>query len=199
MKLVLVRHAQTDANLAKVAFGTTDIDINENGVAQAHKLGLHLKTIGFRPEVIYSSHLRRAIHTSEILSGYLDAPVFSEPLLREIFYGKLEGSSRETMIEVQFGYNTARMIDAGAELVPEVADRIRTFLSKISSVGHKNVLCVGHGMSLSVFVQVLLNEELIFANIHPHKNADFSQFELEISSPIKMDNYQLLCLGGPAF
>ena len=60
MDVYIVRHGQTDSNLAKV-FNTYIEDINENGIKQAEELRDKIKDIKF--DIIYCSPLLRAVHT----------------------------------------------------------------------------------------------------------------------------------------
>ena len=67
MKIYLVRHGQTDSNLKKVYDNVElDEDINENGIKQAEELRNKIMNIKF--DIIYSSQLKRAIHTANIIN-----------------------------------------------------------------------------------------------------------------------------------
>ncbi len=65
MKVVLVRHGETDWNKLWRMQGGTNTDINKNGVAQAAAKAGFLRHFGF--DYVFSSPLRRAVHTAEII------------------------------------------------------------------------------------------------------------------------------------
>lgn len=96
MNIYLVRHGETDWNRATKLQGQVDIDINENGVAQAEKAAKRLEQIPF--ERAFCSPLIRARHTARILIGKRNIQLTADERLKEINFGKWEGMRyRETM------------------------------------------------------------------------------------------------------
>jgi len=89
--VVLVRHGQTDANLPPQRFqGRTDTALNETGLAQARALAEGVgPELGFR--ALWSSDLRRARETAEIVGERLGLEVRLEPRLAESWRGRWEG------------------------------------------------------------------------------------------------------------
>lgn len=84
------RHGETDLNKALKAQGCgMDVDLNTTGIEQAALLIDKLQDKGL--EVIFSSPLKRARHTAEIVAQALNLKVFVENDLRECFYGDAEG------------------------------------------------------------------------------------------------------------
>lgn len=73
MRLYLVRHGQTDMNKRNMFYGWTDADINETGIQQAEMLRQYFRQIPI--DAIYSSDLRRAAHTAEIIAAGKDMKV----------------------------------------------------------------------------------------------------------------------------
>lgn len=65
MKIYFVRHGETDMNARNMFYGWYDADINEKGIAQAEELRAAFETIHI--DAIYSSDLKRAYHTAEII------------------------------------------------------------------------------------------------------------------------------------
>ena len=84
------RHGETDLNKQKRWQGSgEDYDLNATGVAQAELAVNKLKEK--KLEVIFSSPLKRALHTAEIVGKAVGAEVRVENDLRECFYGDAEG------------------------------------------------------------------------------------------------------------
>lgn len=90
IQVILVRHGETDWNKSRRIQGSnSDTPLNERGRAQAKALALRLKQEEI--EAIYSSPLRRALHTAQAIACQHQLEVQIEPSLREINVGKLEG------------------------------------------------------------------------------------------------------------
>ena len=89
VQIVLVRHGATDWNLQGRCQGSTDRDLSEAGVRQAEEISTLLREEKF--DAVYSSHLRRARRTAELISRPHALPVRIEEDLRELDHGELEG------------------------------------------------------------------------------------------------------------
>ena len=91
MKLYLIRHGETDANVRGVSSGWTDTPLNENGRRLAALTGRGMGNIRF--DVCISSPLSRARETAEIVLRETgnDIPVTLEPRIRELHFGTMEG------------------------------------------------------------------------------------------------------------
>lgn len=70
MKLVLIRHGQTDANKSKLVQGWTDNPLNLVGIEQAKRIRAFYETVNKRFDVVISSPLKRAYDTAKIALGY---------------------------------------------------------------------------------------------------------------------------------
>jgi bisphosphoglycerate-dependent phosphoglycerate mutase len=71
VKLVLVRHGESEWNLENKFTGWTDVDLSENGVKEAHAAGQLLKKDGYTFDEAFSSVLKRANKTMDIVLGEL--------------------------------------------------------------------------------------------------------------------------------
>lgn len=89
MQIVLVRHGATDWNLQNRCQGSSDRLLSEVGIRQAEQIAALLGNEEIH--VIYSSHLRRARQTAELISQRHALPVLIEEELRELDHGELEG------------------------------------------------------------------------------------------------------------
>lgn len=96
MQIFLLRHGETHWNREGRCQGVSDIELNELGHQQASEVAAHLSSR--RIDAVYSSHLRRARRTAEIVGGPHDVPVKIEPDLRELDHGEMEGL---TFLEVR--------------------------------------------------------------------------------------------------
>ena len=89
MKLYFIRHGETDLNIVKRLQGATDIPLNENGEAIAIETGQGMKDIHF--DMIFTSPLKRAYRTAELVRGDREIPLYIDERLREICFGDYEG------------------------------------------------------------------------------------------------------------
>jgi 2,3-bisphosphoglycerate-dependent phosphoglycerate mutase len=96
-KLVLLRHGQSTWNRENRFTGWTDVDLTEQGVAEARRAGIELREEGFAFDVAYTSVLKRAIRTLWLVLDELDQmwiPVHRSWRLNERHYGALQGLNK---------------------------------------------------------------------------------------------------------
>lgn len=95
--LVLLRHGQSTWNLENRFTGWTDVDLTEQGVAEAREAGRLLKAEGYDFDLCYTSVLKRAIKTLWLALEEMDRawlPVVREWRLNERHYGALQGLNK---------------------------------------------------------------------------------------------------------
>ncbi len=96
-KLVLIRHGQSEWNKENRFTGWKDIDLSEQGRDEAKQAGQLLKAEGFTFDEAYTSVLKRAIRTLDIILDEMDLmwiPVTKSWLLNERHYGGLQGLNK---------------------------------------------------------------------------------------------------------
>lgn len=102
-KLVLIRHGESQWNLENRFTGWTDVDLTENGQAEAHRAGKLLREEGYDFDVCYTSVLKRANRTLWTVLDEMDRlwlPVIHHWRLNERHYGNLQGWNKaETAAE----------------------------------------------------------------------------------------------------
>lgn len=97
IKMVLLRHGESDWNKENRFTGWTDVDLSEKGIVEATNAGKVLKDQGFAFDVAYTSVLKRAIRTLWIALDGLDQmwlPVYKTWRLNERHYGALQGLNK---------------------------------------------------------------------------------------------------------
>lgn len=99
MKLVLLRHGESEWNKENRFTGWTDVDLSENGVKEAEDAGKLLKEKGYTFDVSFTSVLKRANRTLEIVlkEMNIDIPVHYSYRLNERHYGALQGLNKDEM------------------------------------------------------------------------------------------------------
>lgn len=104
-KIVLIRHGESVWNKENRFTGWKDVDLSEKGVGEATAAGKLLKDEGFEFDLAYTSVLRRAIRTLNIVLDEMDTmwlPVIKNWRLNERHYGNLQGLNKAEMAQ-QFG------------------------------------------------------------------------------------------------
>ncbi|OUZ09100.1 phosphoglyceromutase [Aeromicrobium sp. PE09-221] len=103
--LVLLRHGQSVWNATNQFTGWVDVDLTEQGVAEAERAPALLAEAGILPDVLHTSLLRRAIRTAQITLDGIDRhwiPVKRSWRLNERHYGALQGKDKKATLE-EFG------------------------------------------------------------------------------------------------
>lgn len=154
MKIKFVRHGETDLNMpVRRMQGVSDYDLNANGVRQAEQTRDALA--GENYDVIFSSPLKRAKHTAEIIASVHNAPLLLDERVRERDYGALEGDLfKEEYCALDFDFEKI-----GGEAYVEYLARLFDFLKEIKQkYDGKNVLVVAHNGVISVLGCLLEGE-----------------------------------------
>jgi broad specificity phosphatase PhoE len=182
MKMILIRHGESEANAKGIYQGHKDYSLSERGKTQAFNLSQRLKEIGYNIELIYSSDLSRASQTAKIIGETLQLKkIVYTSLLREmdlgIYSGKLELKERDTLSE--FWKEYTRVIPGG-ESVNMFVSRIKEFMNLIKKLNNKPsvMLVITHGGVLYHLLHTILN-------VFPETDEWFGNCminELEVSS-----------------
>ncbi|GBD89781.1 2,3-bisphosphoglycerate-dependent phosphoglycerate mutase [bacterium BMS3Abin04] len=96
-KLVLLRHGESEWNKLNLFTGWTDVDLTEKGREEALESGKLLKDGNYKFDIAYTSVLKRAIRTLNIVLDEMDImwlPVFKNWRLNERHYGALQGLNK---------------------------------------------------------------------------------------------------------
>ena len=98
IKLVLVRHGQSEWNLENRFTGWTDVELSEQGVREAKEAGKVLKEKGYHFDLAYTSVLKRAEHTLDLIlkeMGEENIEIKRSWRLNERHYGALQGLNKD--------------------------------------------------------------------------------------------------------
>ena len=93
-KLILLRHGNSLWNQKNLFTGWVDVDLTEQGRQEAKRAGELLEESGLKPDVLFTSVLKRAINTAHIALDQIDRnwiPTYRSWRLNERHYGALQG------------------------------------------------------------------------------------------------------------
>jgi broad specificity phosphatase PhoE len=140
--IVLVRHGETDWNLERRYQGHLDPPLNPAGRAQSEELADLL--VAERIDAIYSSDLRRAVQTAEIVGARLGLAVVTDAGLREVDLGSWAGLTREEIAK-QFGESAKHDGETRGEHRERVVEAVRRIAARHAA---GCILVVTHGGSI---------------------------------------------------
>jgi len=164
--LVLVRHGQSEWNLKNLFTGWKDVDLTEQGVNEARAAGRKLKAQGLRFDVAYTSALKRANRTLDLILEEMgqSVPIVHDQALNERDYGDLVGMNKDDA-RAKWGEEQVliwrRSYDVpppgGESLKDTVARALPYFVQEILPrvLRGERTLISAHGNSLRALIMVL--------------------------------------------
>jgi 2,3-bisphosphoglycerate-dependent phosphoglycerate mutase len=165
--LVLVRHGQSEWNLKNLFTGWKDVDLTEQGVAEAKKAGDRLKAEGIIFDIGFTSALKRAQRTLDLVLREMDTadiPVIGNFALNERDYGDLVGMNKddarkkwgdEQVLKWRRSYDIPP--PGGESLKDTVARALPYFVQEILPrvLRGERTIVAAHGNSLRALIMVL--------------------------------------------
>ena len=124
-RVVLVRHGQSVYNLQNRFTGWTDVELSEKGVSEAKEAGELLKKHNVYPDICFTSWLKRAIHTAQIILYKLEwehIDVLRSYKLNERHYGAWQGRDKESVKEKE-GEEKFLAVRRGYDIAPPPLDK----------------------------------------------------------------------------
>ena len=165
--LVLVRHGQSDWNLKNLFTGWRDVDLTEKGIAEAREAGRKLKAQGIKFDVAFTSVLKRAQRTLDLMLtelGQTSIPVFKNQALNERDYGELVGLNKDDARK-KWGEEQVHIWRRSYDVAPPGGESLKDTLARalpyyITEIlprvmRGEHVLVAAHGNSLRALVMVL--------------------------------------------
>ena len=178
--LVLVRHGESEWNKLNLFTGWRDPGLTETGTAEAHRAGKLIKAQGFVFDIAYTSVLKRAQITLEIMLeelGQQGLETIKDQALNERHYGDLCGLNKDDARkkwgdeQVHIWRRSYDVPPPGGESLKDTAERVLPYyeaqiLPQVKA--GKNVLVAAHGNSLRALIMQLDKlspEEIVKLNL----------------------------------
>ena len=167
LKVILVRHGETDWNTKQIFRGRKDIPLNEVGLAQAKAVGVSLSDIQI--DAIYSSPLARALETAKVLAESRSLEVELEEGFIDIDFGKWQGITHEKVKEeyeslYEMWLKNPQMVTfPGGETLRDVSTRSMGASEKVlKKHSGKTLAVVSHRVVNKVLLCSILGLELSY-------------------------------------
>jgi len=156
---MLIRHGETDWNKEEKFRGQIDVPLNETGIAQAKLLADYLKDTHI--EAIYSSPLKRALRTAEIIAGYHDVKIKTSAGLIDFNYGQWQGLSHKEVRDKYPGLydawiNNKLIRVPGGESLDNVRTRSFSLVKQVVTKYNDAIALVSHRVTNKVLICALL-------------------------------------------
>lgn len=161
MKLYLVRHGETELNVKKVYYGSTDCELTEKGKEQAVSLKTAFASVSL--DRVLESPLKRAKTTTDLLLGEKEVPRLEDGRLKELDFGGWEGKSYTELQgdplyeEWCREWKTTR--PPRGECFLDLVQRVRSFYEDLLKREEERVLIVAHHAVLQQLMACLLDAE----------------------------------------
>jgi len=165
--LILVRHGQSEWNLLNLFTGWRNPDLTEKGIGEARATGQALKAHAIVPDLYYTSSLRRAQHTLDLMleeMGIANVTIIRNIALNERDYGDLSGLNKDDARakwgeeQVHIWRRSFDVPPPGGESLKDTAARTLPYyeaeiLPQLKA--GKTVLIAAHGNSLRALVMAI--------------------------------------------
>ncbi|QEK11806.1 alpha-ribazole phosphatase [Crassaminicella thermophila] len=161
LKIILVRHGETENNCDGLYCGWNDIFLTEKGLMQAKKVSEKLKEENF--DYIISSDLDRTMKTAEIINQYHHVEIILESNIREMNFGLWEGLSYKEIKEKypkevkEWENDWIDYVTPNGESVKQMYERVTKAIDKIIHKNKRgNILIVAHAGSIRAILAYLI-------------------------------------------
>lgn len=153
LKIYLTRHGQCEDNVQGILNGHRDSPLTEKGIEQANDVAEHIKEVGISFDAVYSSPLKRAFQTAEIIAETTISPKsIKELMLIEREFGVMTGKKVADIKKIcapdilETSIVTYFLNVEGGETFDELYERAKMLIQKIKN-NHKDgsILLVTHG------------------------------------------------------
>lgn len=183
MKISVIRHGETDSNMANKLMGQRDDgSLNSKGTEQANEIAKNIKAGDF--DVIFTSPLKRAKKTAEIIANKIKVPIIENVDILERDFGDMTGKSwdemncaiksdnahlKEADLEQKYDYRPY-----GGECAEDVKKRVIKFINELNTnYSNKKILVVTHGGIVK-----MMNIIVTGNTINTPDNGSINQFDI---------------------
>lgn len=171
MKLIIIRHGETEQNVKKIMQGQIHGKLTKKGINQAKSVARKFKNE--KIDAIYSSDLRRAVHTTREIAKFHKVPIYYTKELRERNAGIFNGrhSDHYHVAQKNSGLPNIAFRAKGGESTIDTKRRLERFSKKLNKeYKDKTVLLVTHGIAIKCLASIYLGMPLDKASELSTKN-----------------------------
>ncbi|AAO35319.1 alpha-ribazole phosphatase [Clostridium tetani] len=183
MNIYLVRHGETEKNTLKKYYGNLDVGLNEKGKMQCEYLREKLRNIEL--DKVYTSEMKRAIETANIILQDREYKITKDNRLNEMNMGDFEGKDHKEL-EKLYPKEWNAWCEDWKECSPPKGEsyktfyyRVKEFIEDVLKEEVENILIVAHGGVIKSIYTYILGEDFdIFWKVSS-RNGELSLIKYE--------------------
>ena len=175
MKLILVRHGETDANKNGIIQGVDDNKLNNTGIKQAKEVGKELKK-KYKIDMVFCSPLVRCVETlNNILEEYLiEGEIFMCKLIEERDFGEYTGVEEKNINEKELNQKNKLTEEMGVEDIESLKKRSQLFLEDLKLEDeNKTILVISHHGPIRMMINKLTGKNVDDIKVENGKILEF--------------------------
>ncbi|MDR6368690.1 broad specificity phosphatase PhoE [Enterobacter sp. SORGH_AS 287] len=184
MKVIFVRHAETEWNRHGIIQGHEDSPLTARGALETSALLMALTDAGYPVEGVFTSPLGRARHMGQALAGHFQCPLVIEAALKEQSFGHYDGMTKVRLAREHPDYflalfsQDATFCPPGGESLACASQRILHFVhEKMALATHQTLCVVTHGQVMQGMLALLRDGNLEHFNRYAQPNASYTVLE----------------------
>ena len=156
-RIILIRHGESTANKNRILTGRSDSDLTRDGNRQVKKASRVIKNRYMPVDVLYTSPLKRAFQTADIIARHVKAPLKKTELLIETDFGNWEGMDKNDLISEpgwdRYIKDPFHFRFPGGESPQDVKKRVMAFKEKLRlDSSWNNAVIVSHYTPIAFFI-----------------------------------------------
>ena len=159
-EIILARHGETEWNVGEIFRGRIDIELNETGIKQAELLAEYLSDVEI--DAIYSSPLKRALRTAEVIASHHKLEVEIAPGIIDLDFGQWQGLSLQEVTDKYSGLYAEwlsrpdRVKMPAGESLNDVRERAIGVVDEVIAKYEGTIVLVSHRVVNKVLICALL-------------------------------------------
>ena len=178
MKLILVRHGESEANANHILQGQTEGKLTKKGIEQAKKVGKELKE-KYKIDMVFCSPLKRTKETLNcILDEYpIEGEIFMSKLLMERDFGEYSEMETQLIDWEEMDKDNKINEELGIESLVNLKKRSELFLEDLKLEDAKTVLVVSHSGPIKMMISKITGKEFEEINVENALPMIFEEFK----------------------
>ena len=179
MKLILIRHGESEANANHILQGQTEGKLTAKGIEQSKKAGKKLKE-KYKIDMVFCSPLKRTMETLEnILSEYpIEGEIFISKLLMERDFGEYSEMETHLIDWEEIDQDNKINKELGVESLAELQKRTNLFLEDLKlEKENLTILVVSHSGPIKMMISKITGKE-------------FDEISVENASPVVFEEFK---------
>jgi broad specificity phosphatase PhoE len=188
MKIILIRHGQTEANVKNLVCGQIDTDLTVLGAQQCNHLAVIMRESGIKPKRVFSSDLRRAKISAELIFPNAEE-IVCDPRLRETDTGDYSNLTFSQLHAMNPLYKReGNIFDTkypNGESIFDLYNRVVSSFLEVTrtSIPDKDFVFVVHGGTINCILHYLFSVPLDLYPAFKMRNASYSIVQLPDGVP----------------